>query len=351
MKIAQIKEDAWPKVVAKLSKAYRLFGPVKKDKYHSFEELGNGRLPDLDFVNTRMSPKYLIHPQSEIMFTFSLDDRREDHHIIKELPEDDSLRALIGIRPCDADAVLLVKRNFDTQKDQDPFRIRAYESMTFVGLACRHPCSTCFCTSAGSGPFSETGLDALLVDGGEHFLVKILSQKGEAFAAAAGWTEASGEGALLQAIEDMKKAAERKISAFVNSDQLKEKSTIDLYEAPFWEDVSFSCINCGACTYVCPPCWCFDIQDECFGLTGIRMRHWDSCMFPLFTLHGSGHNPRGSKLHRVRQRFMHKLKYYVDKYGNGIQRVGCGRCVALCPVNIPTRRVRGLMNTYTAPQG
>ena len=74
------------------------------------------------------------------------------------------------------------------------------------------------------------------------------------------------------------------------------------------------------------------------------MRNWDSCMFPLFTLHGSGHNPRGQKVQRVRQRFMHKLKYYVDKYENGIQCVGCGRCVMYCPVNIDIRKVVGLMN-------
>ena len=76
------------------------------------------------------------------------------------------------------------------------------------------------------------------------------------------------------------------------------------------------------------------------------MRNWDSCMFPLFTMHGTGHNPRGTKLHRVRQRFMHKLKYYVDKYDAGIQCVGCGRCVRSCPVNIDIRRVCDLMNSY-----
>ena len=62
--------------------------------------------------------------------------------------------------------------------------------------------------------------------------------------------------------------------------------------------------------------------------------------------HASGHNPRGTKVDRVRQRFMHKLKYYVDKYDNGIQCVGCGRCVQMCPVNIDIRRVCNMMNSY-----
>jgi formate hydrogenlyase subunit 6/NADH:ubiquinone oxidoreductase subunit I len=65
-------------------------------------------------------------------------------------------------------------------------------------------------------------------------------------------------------------------------------------------------------------------------------------------LHGSGHNPREQKLQRVRQRFMHKFKYYVDKYGDGVACVGCGRCVQFCPVNIDIRRVGNLMNAFEA---
>jgi ferredoxin len=69
-------------------------------------------------------------------------------------------------------------------------------------------------------------------------------------------------------------------------------------------------------------------------------------MYPLFTMHASGHNPRGTKLDRVRQRFMHKLKYFVDKYENGIMCTGCGRCVQLCPVNIDIRRICNMLNSY-----
>jgi ferredoxin len=43
---------------------------------------------------------------------------------------------------------------------------------------------------------------------------------------------------------------------------------------------------------------------------------------------------------------MHKLKYYVDKYGSGIQCSGCGRCVRYCPVNIDIREVAERMNSY-----
>jgi ferredoxin len=163
----------------------------------------------------------------------------------------------------------------------------------------------------------------------------------------AGWNT-PGEGE--PAIQDRKREAEAKIVSKIATDRLREADTLALHGAGFWEDVSFSCINCGTCTYVCPTCWCFDIQDEVHGKTGKRMRNWDSCMFPIFTIHTTGHNPRATKLQRVRQRFMHKLKYFVDKYEADIMCVGCGRCVRQCPVNIDIRRVAALMNNLASQE-
>jgi ferredoxin len=350
MKFIKIEKESWAAGLEKASESYRLIGPVKEEDFYNFKLLEKSESPDLKCLNTRLSPKSLIYPQSETMFEYSLDESREDHHIMKEVEKDYAPQAVIGIRPCDAKAFILVRKNFDTPEYKDPYWIRAYEATTFIGLACDSPCNTCFCTTAGCGPFHEEGLDVLLIDNEDYYLAKVLTEKGERFLNAAGWDAEVQKGKASRQLETGKKTAEDRISAFVSSDRLKEIDTIELYNAPFWEDVAFSCINCGTCTYACPTCWCFDIQDENRGTSGMRIRNWDSCMFPLFTLHGSGHNPRDTKIHRVRQRFMHKLKYYVDKYDVGIQCVGCGRCVRLCPVNIDIRRVCELMNNYNASE-
>jgi len=345
MKIIKIDKGEWADGLARAAGHCRLIGPRKEKAYHSFRVLGAGEVPDFDFLNTRLSPKSLVYPQSEVILEYSLDESDDDHHIMKAVEKDNSPRAVVGIRPCDAKAFVLVRQNFDTADYKDPYWLNAYEATTFVGLACESPCSTCFCTTAGCGPHHEEGLDVLLVSNGDHYLAKALTEKGGAFMQAAGWKTAAGEDAAAR-LDALKKAAEAKIVSTVQTGNLKTTDTNELYAAPFWEEISFSCINCGTCTYSCPTCWCFDIQDENKGKRGVRMRNWDSCMEPLFTIHGSGHNPRGSKLHRVRQRFMHKLKYFVDKYDSGIQCVGCGRCVRLCPVNIDIRRVCELMNNY-----
>lgn len=68
------------------------------------------------------------------------------------------------------------------------------------------------------------------------------------------------------------------------------------------------------------------------------MRIWDTCMFPVFTKEASGHNPRGLSKERVRQRVMHKYSYFVDNHGEFLC-TGCGRCIAVCPVNLDIREV------------
>ena len=121
-------------------------------------------------------------------------------------------------------------------------------------------------------------------------------------------------------------------------ERLKDAGLNRLYGAPIWGELAQACLNCGICTFLCPTCYCFDIQDERLGSRGRRIRYWDSCMFPLFTQHASGHNPRPTKLHRVRNRFLHKLKYFPDRFGP-FSCVGCGRCIRECPVGIDIRQV------------
>ncbi|MBN1850554.1 MAG: 4Fe-4S dicluster domain-containing protein [Deltaproteobacteria bacterium] len=343
MKTTSFTKQEWDEALQGLSDSYRIFVPIREGDFHMFRPLENGIKPDFDFQNTRISPKSIIYPQSERMFEYTLEPEDPEANILKEAPKDYSPRAIVGIRPCDVHAFRIVQRNFDNPEFRDPWWVKHFESTILVGLGCNRPCSTCFCTSVGGGPFHEEGLDIMVYDLGDRFLAKSLTEKGEDFLnkTKAG---APADQPALQAAEDLKESVEKAFNPNVTMDHLHEKAVLDLFNAPFWEEVAFACINCGTCTYLCPTCWCFDIQDEVFAKQGDRIRNWDSCMFPLFTLEGSGHNPRTKKFQRVRQRFMHKLKYYVDKYQDGVQCSGCGRCVRYCPVNIDIRQVAALMN-------
>ncbi len=342
MKVVKIDQKNWEEGLQKLNGTFRLFGPVKEGNSGKFRELKEGELPDLTIQNTHLSAKSVVYPQTQTMFTYDLDEKKEGHHIMQPIETDSTPQVVIAIRPCDVAAFHIAKKNFDTPEYRDSFWCDAFEKTIFVGLACNNPSTTCFCTSTGGGPFSEKGLDVLLAEDGSDLLVKAITQKGEDLLTKTGWNS-SGD---PETFSILGKKAEEKITSKVETNRIEKMTSKELFDAPFWEDVAFACINCGTCTFSCPTCWCFDIQDENSGSSGKRMRNWDSCMSPLFTLEGSGHNPRDVKYQRVRQRFMHKLKYYSDKYQDGIQCVGCGRCIKLCPVNIDIRNVSKIMNDY-----
>lgn len=339
-------EEEWGKALEAVKDGYtKVYVPQKEGDFHMFRDFKEGARPDFKYQNTRLSAKGLVYPQSMKMFECSMDGNAGDSHIFKEVDKDYGPRVVVGIRPCDAAAFLVVKRNFDNPDYRDPWWVKWYESTTFVGLGCTQPCATCFCASAAGGPFGIEGLDVLLYELKDGLVARGLTDKGEEFLSKAAGGRSAGEDDLKAAEAVAEESGGRIVSA-IKSGKLAEKVQLDLFNAPFWEELGFSCLNCGTCTYLCPTCWCFDIQDEVHGSQGDRIRNWDSCMFPLFTLHGTGHNPRDRKWQRVRQRFMHKLKYYVDKYDAGIQCTGCGRCVRYCPVNIDIRRAAELMNEH-----
>jgi ferredoxin len=345
MRILQIQKTDWAAGLEKSRKDYSLIGPVREGNNTSkFKRLAAGEEPDFSITTTTMSPKSVVFPQSEVMFTYTTDNASPDCNIMKVPERSYSRRAVIGIRPFDAAAMLIVKMNFDTPDYRDPYWCDAYEACTFIGLAVTDPEAGDFSSSTNCGPFSTEGLDVLLVDMGDSFLAEILSEKGEAWAASGGFDTEAGKDAE-DSIAKMRKEAEKKINSTVEFEKIDKKDTLELYNENYWDSISFPCLNCGTCTYVCPTCWCFDIQDETAHKKGRRMKNWDSCMFPNFTIHTTGHNPRGTKLMRVRQRFMHKLKYHQSKYEKGIMCVGCGRCITSCPVNIDIREVCKQMNS------
>ncbi|MEJ2363092.1 MAG: 4Fe-4S dicluster domain-containing protein [Deltaproteobacteria bacterium] len=338
-----IDKTELPDLIGRLMESNRVYAPVRQNDMTSFKLLTAAEQADFNLSNTTLSPKSLMLPQSEWLFDFTLDKAKKETSFLSEIPHDYSPRFVFGIRPCDAKAFQLLDLNFHSPQYRDPWWVNRRQTTTLVGLGCNNPCTTCFCTSVGNGPFAADGLDVLITDLGDELLLEALTHKGFELLAQTG-VGAEASAATLEAALAIHHRAKQAIKSEVPTERLKDRSLIDLFNADFWEEVQFACINCGVCTFVCPTCWCFDIQDEVSKNSGVRLRNWDACMFPLFTLHGSGHNPRAQKLQRVRQRFMHKLKYFVDKYDNGVACVGCGRCVQQCPVNIDIRWVFQLMN-------
>ena len=93
---------------------------------------------------------------------------------------------------------------------------------------------------------------------------------------------------------------------------------------------------------MCPTCQCYDVRDYKAGDKVSRYRCWDSCMYNDFTMMAHGTN-RPTQKQRFRQRFMHKLVYFPDNNDGAFSCVGCGRCVAKCPISMNIVKVMKAM--------
>lgn len=290
-----------------------------------------GERPVLERGLPLNSVKRFCFPQPEELFLFSCRPAEPGAFRLQEPARLEKNTVLFGVRPCDARSIELNRLPYE----HDPYFNSRLESLMVIGIPCRETCGTCFCTWTGGGPQGTDGMDAAVWEYDEGVVVQLLSEKGEKFFSSLSATLLSRE-----EFESLFASSFGNLSEDVQNpaDLMKQKPLLSCYDAPFWQRVADSCINCGVCTFLCPTCYCFDIQDERLGGQGRRIRYWDSCMFPLFTQHASGHNPRGRKVQRVRNRFMHKLKYFPDRFGP-LSCVGCGRCIRECPVNIDIREV------------
>ncbi len=134
------------------------------------------------FIRPANSPKEFVFPRNEKLCTY----RRQGARV--ELSNDGpeiAAQILLAVRPCDAAALPILDHVFNWDY-QDEVYNRRRRATTVVTLACSAHDESCFCTSVGLGPQAEKGSDVLLLDLGEEFEVRCLTDKGRALFAEVG---------------------------------------------------------------------------------------------------------------------------------------------------------------------
>jgi sulfhydrogenase subunit beta (sulfur reductase) len=300
----------------------RLIAPVKKNDRVVFEQVMDFSLVSEDHIQTAGSAKEVVFPKTEKLFGY----KKEQGQIELKDPDVNAFPETVvwGIRPCDAAGFTPLKAIFNWDYKDKLFNARL-DKLVLIGFSCPKFDEFCFCTSVGGGPGSVTGNDILFTRLGTEnkYLAEIVTETGKKVVA---------ENAGLFMPDS---AATRKEDFLADVPVRFDKSKISeklngFFESEIWARQSMTCLGCGACAFVCPTCACFDIQDEAHGKNGARVRCWDSCGFSMFTMHTSGHNPRGQQSQRWRQRLLHKFSYMPERlsvYGC----TGCGRCSRACP--------------------
>ncbi len=285
------------------------------------------------------SPKKSVFPQSETLMNYAFKKDPEDlTKVDLEVTEAPAPKSTVvfGCRPCGARGFLAFDRVYYGKTVTDVPYLRRRQTTAFITLACAAPENTCFCHWVGSGPDDADGSDVMLtpVEGG--YFAKAVTEKGEALLAKATLSSDSGkESEAATVVQKCKDALGEAPDLSTAPARLLERFD----DMAFWDAMSSKCISCGACTYLCPTCYCFTITDEACGSSGSRIRSWDNCMSFQFTLEASGHNPRPTKAHRLKNRVGHKFSYYPNIHDGNISCCGCGRCIKSCPSSVDIREI------------
>lgn len=312
--------------------AWEILTPALEDGVWAYKQVSGA--VRLDHPNTTQPPKGLTFPQREVFFSF--EQIKGEAPRLKQILPDAKQRAVFGVRPCDGRGLVRMDRVF-TDHVEDPYYQARRKHVAYVGLACNQPPSAnCFCLSVGGSPVSSDGLDVLMTDLNDRYFIAAVTETGKALMAAAGDMLADAVAADHQQVASVHAEAIAQPQRAVNNAEATPAKLKASFNSPLWEELSRACIGCGICTFLCPTCHCFDINDEVSGsapMTGSRVRTWDNCQFPDFTMHTSGHNPRENTAARLRQRVNHKFQYFHENFGMHLC-TGCGRCVSECPVGI-----------------
>lgn len=338
---------------------YQILGPTLKDQAIVYDALnsphdlpigwtdvqgpGTYRLkkrPDRAYFGYNVGPhswkKYLFPPKKKIWTATrtngSLTFFTEQHPPQKTV--------FLGVRACEVAAIQVQDKVFLEGKFVDSYYRTAREGALIVAVNCTQAAPTCFCTSMQTGPKAQQGYDLSLTEilqGGQHyFLIDAGSEQGEAWIARLELNPCEAvdvehaDRAIQHAINQMAEGLG------VNTDQLNTLLYRNL-EHPQWEKTAERCLSCANCTLACPTCFCSTIEDTT-DLTGNhteRWVSWDSCFNQDHSyIHGG--EVRHSTKSRYRQWLTHKVGSWIDQFGvSGC--VGCGRCIAWCPVGIDLR--------------
>lgn len=276
--------------------------------------------------------KYLFPPALKLWQA----RRTGDGFDVRDAEPEPPRRAFLGVRGCELHAIGVQNRAFMNRNGQytDPHYAAAIARTFLVAVECEYPAETCFCASMGTGPdlcASPVAYDLALTELDDVFVIRAGREAGASVIARLGVEPAAPE-----QVAEARRRVERAAQAMGRAVDVSDLRGL-LYrnqEHPRWDHVAERCLACTNCTLVCPTCFCSSVEDvtDLSRENAERVRRWDSCFNPEFArLHGG--NARPSIRGRYRQWLTHKFASWLDQFGvSGC--VGCGRCIAWCPVGI-----------------
>jgi len=263
------------------------------------------------------SPKEALQPPSQALFHFNESEVTEAYNASRA-PEK---KPLVFLRACDIHSL----RRFDDimmgNGSPDFFYQRVRKNARFVLMPCKTAFSSCFCVDMQANQTDD--YDFSIEPSGGEYRVNVKAQDMADVFRAAGAKEVAVDVPFVTETETR-----------VNfSGKLNDAQSPALAALPMWQEYDARCISCGRCTFSCPSCSYWTMQDIFYtdnGKAGERRRVWASCMVDGYSDVAGGGAYRKKNGERMRFKVLHKVYDHKKRYGHPMCS-GCGRCDDVCP--------------------
>ena len=334
LQIKKISRENLFKLIDSLCSEFEVIAPVKTGGDIFFNHIKNSSDITLDYINAVESPKRFFFPQIELMFKMDLNELKT---LVDKEERKTRKKLIFGIRTCDLKAINGVDRFFSGERT-DSYYQKLRQNTVVVNFLCNECAPECFCTAIPGETLYCDGYDLRLSGLEDGYLIEADTEEGKEILKKNRLLFSETEKRDFKLREENVKILEEKIkrnNPFAKTIENLRKGKVS---SKAWENIALSCQDCGGCCYVCPVCTCYNTIEDFENELIKRYRYWDSCLFSGFSRMVHAYNPIPTPGERLKYRFMHRLKYFEERYSSA-GCTGCGRCDVVCLGDIGTGAV------------
>jgi len=255
-------------------------------------------------------------------------------------------RIIAGVKACDLKAIQLLDKALINDDFIDPGYKHWRDHTTIITSDCDSIASSCHCNLLDGKPYAEEGFDLNLSAINDSYFITVGTPKGQKL------LDLMKEHISVQEPApdtdknvqlNRKKILQELVHQTKYFKDISTNHKLRGKEMSLWEGNSKQCVSCGACTNICPTCYCLILNDESDAKQFIKTRSYDSCQLNGYAKVAGGGTPRPKMTERFRNRYLCKFSYMLSNFGTpGC--TGCGRCIDACVAKLDMREVMHNIN-------
>lgn len=295
-------------LISLVSETFELYGPKKVGRDTIYCKIQSESEIEWGYSRAIMPFKKILFPDG------------------KELQRQPNKIAIVGMPLCDIAALNLFLEQF-----KGSGLIPKREDILVVGSDCR-PDDNCFCNLYDLEKLWD--YDLFILQKSHGYLVESKGWQSKDLIDKCGFKETD------ESFKLKSKAKAEKFDLVHTRDLIDNKHLTEDY----WQGIANNCFGCGACTTVCPLCFCFK-QDylSCPNGEDKKCLKWDSCFAADFSQIQFGNDMRPTNKDRLYNWYHHKFVRGPKELGHPLC-VGCGRCITACPAHLNIHNVITSLN-------